>query len=607
MHAVSRLLSLSLTLILLMGMTISADALTTTSSDPVLVKAQAYYKSGKGDAAESLYRAYLKASPNSVEAKVGLAEVLIRYGEFEEARQLLESALRKNPDSADIAAELGRLYHVWTVSPVRAQDYSARAKEHLQQALSVGPTNVKALTYMADWQLSQKDFVNADKNYEQALKANPKFVPAYQGMARYLITVKETARARDAILHAMELDPQDADSYLITAQLLAMAEHPAEAITYAQKSESLDFGRLPMRDQLLAAQFEKLGELEKAAKYYQKVLDQDPNQGESWQHLGRIYKAMNQPDKTAQAFQRAIQMDPGVLTGQIQQARQLLRTDNPTSALPTLRQLLAMDPNNAEVKGAIAAIHYAQFLNHAGDAVQRSQDMALVAKQSGNATTAGSAEAMLPMIDNLKLNIAANGSVDESMKQQLQGMTGQSDPLVSGEAGFLLGDYHKAQEALEVIDGRSMDEYQVYGDRLFLLKAFVQARTFYQRALELRPDPDTEKSLRQVINRIAVREGLAKQAIEQGNFLYDQKRLEEAVLQYQEAIRQFPQSEGAYLRLGDTNERLKRKAEAFSAYEKAVQLNPSLLDSKGFGKKFTKLQKDALEISQKSAQKSAQK
>lgn len=600
MHAVSRLLSLSLTLNLLLGMIISADALATISNDPVLVKAQTYYKAGKGEAAESLYRAYLKASPNSIDAKVGLAEVLIRYNEFEEARQLLESALRKNPDSADIAAELGRLYHLWSVSPVNPRDYSARAKEHLQQAISVDPNNVKALTYMADWQLSQKDFINADKNYEKALKNNPKFVPAYQGMARYLITVKETARARDTILHAMELDPRDSENYLITAELLAMAEHPAEAITYAQKSESLDFGKLPMRDALLAEQYEKLGELEKSVQYYQRVLALDPNQGESWQHLGRIYKAMNQPDKSAQAFQKAIQMDPGVLNDQILQARQLLRTDNPASALPSLRQLLAMDANNAEAKGAIAGVHYAQALNHNDDAIQRTQDMALVSKASANAATPGSAEAVLPVLDGLKLQIAANGSLNDAIKQQLQGLTSQSDPLVSGEAWYLLGDYHKAQEALEVIDGRSLDEYQLYGDRLFLMRAFNQARTFYQRALELQPDSDTEKSLKQVINRIAMREGLAKQAVDQGNTLYDQKRLEEAALQYQEAIRQFPQSEGAYLRLGDTNERLKRKAEAYTAYEKAVQLNPSLLDSKGFGKKFTKLKDDAVKAAQKS-------
>src|SRR5690606_8170755 len=109
----------------------------------------------------------------------------------------------------------------------------------------------------------------AERAFREALSVNPRFVTAYQGLTRFYMEAKDISRARDTALHALELDPLNSETYFLLGQLLAIANRPAEAAEYAEKSQQLDFGRRPDRDLFLARQYEQLGEWERAARYYE--------------------------------------------------------------------------------------------------------------------------------------------------------------------------------------------------------------------------------------------------------------------------------------------------------------------------------------------------
>ena len=76
-----------------------------------------------------------------------------------------------------------------------------------------------------------------------------------------------------------------------------------------------------------------------------------------------------------------------------------------------------------------------------------------------------------------------------------------------------------------------------------------------------------------------------------GDQAFDQKDYKTAYLEYAEASRLYPQKPNLYLKQGQSLLKLKQKEEAYKVFQKAVALQPGLLQSKSFKKQYKKLQK----------------
>lgn len=76
--------------------------------------------------------------------------------------------------------------------------------------------------------------------------------------------------------------------------------------------------------------------------------------------------------------------------------------------------------------------------------------------------------------------------------------------------------------------------------------------------------------------RIVVKELLASYKTSEGDALYQEKRYDEALSVYKQAIQLDPNYVTAYIGKGNALSALKRYKEAFSVYEEAIQLDPDL-------------------------------
>ncbi|HEY9687294.1 MAG TPA: tetratricopeptide repeat protein [Coleofasciculaceae cyanobacterium] len=561
-------------------------------ADPILDKAQSMLSQGRSEAATAIYAKYLQLHPTSLPAQWALAEIAIRRFEYSEARNILEHALAQHPESAETAAMLGRIYQLQTNSPVgkaanNSRDFSALADEHFKQALMLGPNRPLVLTYLAEWQIQQNDLVSADKNLQQALKLHPAFVPALQGQVRFYMKAKDLKRARDAAMHALELDPVNVESYFLVAQLLAMANRPAEAVTYALKSEQYDYGRMPERDYFLASQYERLGELEQAIQYYENLIAYTPKDASVWQKLGELYDRTGQANKSLDAYQRAMMLNPALPAQLVAQARENTRAERTEVALTHWRRLLALGKVPAEVAdeayGAIAGLHTLyQFYKPGQILPGAAQDMELL-EDALEADPKNETRQM----DVLKLQIVLNHSITPAIRQSLVRLSAAQDPAIAGEALFLLEDYGKATEEFEAVDGQSADGYIRLADRLLLDQELTFSRVFYQRAYELSPSSQLEATMK----RIDAKHSLAEQRVEEGNQMFQAKDYAGAIARYEEAARIYRQWDNVYLRLGDACQQTKQWTKAKAAYDKAITLSPSLMDSPGFSKNYAKLKK----------------
>jgi tetratricopeptide (TPR) repeat protein len=563
-----------------------------TYADPILDKAQAFLKAGRADAATAIYTQYLKLHPTSLPAELALAQVAVRRFEYPKARGILENALAQHPESAVTAASLGKLFQLWSNSPAgkvsdNSRNYLALAQEHFRQAIMLGPENPLVLTYVAEWQLQQNDLISAERDLQKAIRIKPDFVPAFQGLTRFYIKVQDVRRAKDAIMHAIELDPADHMSYFLTAQLLAMTDHPAEAVKYAEKSEQLDFGRLPERDYFLATQYEKLGENQLATQYYKNLTVYTPRESQVWLKLADLYDSLGQHEKSLDAYKHAVALKPDIMSDLYRQARDNTRAERFETAIRQWKRLLSLHSNQKntieDALGAIAGLYYLQRFYHPEQIPPGiNRDIALFEDRFEGSPNADSLS-----LNYLKMKFAMQGDFTETDRETLFRLTAAPEPSVAGEAAFLLEDFSKTNERLEEVDGLSTDEYISLADRLLLIQELVFSKVFYERAYQLEPSASLEAAMK----RIQAKQALAGQRVAEGNTAFNAKDYQAAVVKYQEAARIYRQWDNVYLRLGDTYERLRRWKEAKKAYDTAISLTPGLMDSQGFAKNYHKLRK----------------
>lgn len=563
-------------------------------ADPVLDKAQQFLKTGRAESATAIYIQYLQLHPASLPAELALANIAMRRFEYPKARKILEKALAQHPDSATTAATMGRLFQLWSNTPAgkvsdNSRDYLALAQEHFRQAVTLAPDDPLVLTYVAEWQLQQNDMVSAERDLHKALKIHPTYVPAFQGLTRFYMKARDIPRAKDTILHAMELDSLDQMNYFLTAQLLGMVNRPAEAVKYAEKSEQLDFGRLPERDYFLASQYEKLGETEKAARYYENLTVYSPREPQVWLKLGDLYDALNRNEQSISAYRNALALDPNILTSLYSQARDNTRAEKTALAISQWLRLITLRPDDPdttlEASGAIAGLHYLSHFYHPGEPIANAaKSTELLERLQAKYPSQPSLR-----LDNAKMQIAGQGSLSEPIRQALSQLAQDTDSAIAGEAAFLLDDLGQAHTRLEEVDGLSDEAYIRLADRLLLDQELVFSKVFYQRVYQAAPNASLEAAMK----RIQAKQNLASQRVNEGNTAFNEKDYKAALEKYQDAARIYRQWDTVYLRLGDTYEHLKQWKAAKQAYDTAITLSPGLMDSEGFSKNYNKLRKKA--------------
>jgi tetratricopeptide (TPR) repeat protein len=458
----------------------------------------------------------------------------------------------------------------------------------MKQALLINGMSAPALTYYAEWWLDRGDTVSAERYLNQALEADPKFVPTYQAYTRFYMKVNDLRRAKQTMLHAIELDPENSRSYYQMAELLALAGHPEEAVKYAVKSEELDFGNNLERDHFLAQQHEKLGDAPKALEYYNRVMTFSPDHVPTLMRVADLMDSLGQPQQSMSFYKKAMSLEPALLAQLIDQARTALRKEKTEEALRLWRRVLSLKPGDDEALHALASAHYVNYFYKQSKPDVLQSDIALFEREADNALSP------LLKVDRLKLEIAVQNGLNETVRQQLNVLAAEQDALASGEALFLLGQYLKAQDRLDAADGETGQDYLNIADRLLLDQELVSSAALYQRGYQLERLP----ALKEGMDRIKAKRDLAEKRIQEGNVLVSEKKPAEAVTKYQEASQIYREWDIPYMRLGDTYERLNKDREAFEAYREAVQLTPSLLDSKGFSKKYEKLNKKFSKVTQ---------
>ena len=563
--------------------------------DPVLLKAQEYLMNADAQRAASIYQAIKVKDPYNWYADLGLANLAQRDFDYPLAISLLQESISEHPDEPEILAALASAYHRASKYPwvANKEGYSdAQADAWLQEAENLDPEHPAVLSTRAEMQIDTKEWSEAAINLKGALSQEPNYLPAIKQEIRLFVAQRHYGLASDALKRLMELSPQDTEAYYLTALTMKALDRPKQAVHFAKLSQQYDFGMLPERDELLAEEYERLGDLKAAKPYLEQMQVYRPNDPKVMMSLANSDRAEGNEESSIARTLKVFELEPERKVALFSEAENLTRqiAQQPSSAKAAFNLWIEahrLFPAEPIVYHGLSNVQYQQFMNGSLDPELAEKTRNIIDKGiQGHDFSVEESERLT--MDLVKVDLALTGQVDSLIRSQLEEQATQGqDLLASGEAFFLLGEYGNARSQWEQYDTGEALQWLLAGDRLLAIKELEACSDFLKYGFQLEPNDD----LFQGMAIVKTTKQQAADLIKQGNAFYTQERYQKAQVSYERALRLYPQSSSLYLKLGDTLARQKDKKSSYAYLAKAVRIQPSLLNSVALSKRLKKLKK----------------
>jgi predicted O-linked N-acetylglucosamine transferase (SPINDLY family) len=319
-----------------------ADPAARQVRQPQTVKAQGdeHLKAGRYADAERCYRQVMESDSHYPAALVNLGFVLREQGRSNEAREVLERAVRIAAEDADghyllgsilqitgpIDAEVAHLQKAIDLrpdfEPARHQLITtliksgrfAEATELCEESIAILPDSAELHFYRSDLHLRSDEKSLAIASCKRALALNPVMVAAQQNLSRILLDTEQFEQAEASYRRETELTPEHFGPYHQLGVVLYLMRRYADAIE--------QFKRAIWLNPLSGASYFSLGDaytefdndsdegLALAQTNYEKAVEVEPMVSRFHCNLGFSYWCGAQLDRARASFDRAIELDP---------------------------------------------------------------------------------------------------------------------------------------------------------------------------------------------------------------------------------------------------------------------------------------------------------
>jgi tetratricopeptide (TPR) repeat protein len=240
--------------------------------------ARIHAASGSFDLAAEEGRKYLEARPDDPDARLQLAQSLVRLGKPQDAMAELDKVPEKDR-SAEIYYAIGR------VDLMQSRPGPARAA--LEKADAMNPNHPEVLQALLQLDNVEGKLKDSLDRIAKAVSAQPQTAALVhlQGIAYALD--RRPSDAEQSFRRAIELDPKDLAPYQSLAALLAASGRVTDTIKTYEKALETQPNAAPIRV-TLGSLYETTGEKDKAIEQYQKAIEIEPNQAAAKNNLAYL-------------------------------------------------------------------------------------------------------------------------------------------------------------------------------------------------------------------------------------------------------------------------------------------------------------------------------
>ena len=355
-----------------------------------LERSRELVSAGSFDKAEAMLRQTIAADPSNIDARVLLGKTLALQGLRGEAIEQLAEAVRLNPSSATAHNEFGMVLSRFVEVKAARQEFErsleldpglaeahvnlslvlaqagelAAARDHLDRAIELQGNNPKAAYahYLrAKIWAAQDQTDKAMVEFQTAVHLRPNYAEAWSDLGGMRRLALDNAGAIEALQRAVALKPDDAlaqyrlgQLYLHDGHALKAVEHLKQALFYAPNDRATLYNlMLALRK---AGRAEDTKPIEKRLAELQQQSDRASEVGFAASDLNSegIQLERSGDIRAALAkYRAALDLDPTGFGFRLNYALALCRLGRWQDGIVELREVLRLDPDNADAAKAL--------------------------------------------------------------------------------------------------------------------------------------------------------------------------------------------------------------------------------------------------------------
>jgi len=369
-----------------------------------LKQADADYRSGvaalsRNDLNGALadFERVVRLAPSAEPGHSALGAVLVRLGRRTEGIRELEKALAIQPNDSSAQLNLTLAYEqngqaAKAIPWFAKLDAASRAEKHvlppavlasyaralaatqqfsaavtkLKEAIEADPENAELHDELGSVYAQHKDWSNAGQAFTAAIQLNPDFAMAHMHLG-ITLQAEQQPGAMDELTKAYQLAPQNAVIAMQMGQALTSAGQDEQAIPVFEHALELE-PNLNAAAYQLGLALQRMNKVQDAIPLLQKAAAGDPKNAEILTNLGMALCQAQQAKSAVPILQRAVELRPGNATAHQDLAAAYIQLNQLDDAVRQLREALKLSPN-------VPQLHYNLGLafkmqDNAADAIQ---------------------------------------------------------------------------------------------------------------------------------------------------------------------------------------------------------------------------------------------
>jgi len=260
-------------------------------------------------------------------------------------------------DAAEAARRASKLRPGWTeprallVRVLVAQGKNDQAREILEASLAKDPNDHALRLLYAQLLVESRDFSHARNVFEYLLRDKPKEPDVLFALGVLSLQLDDLAAARDYFTRLRDTGQRQGDAAYYLGQVEELAKNLETAVSWYGRVE----GEHALDAQVRIARVRaELGNVGRAREILQQLRDQYPDNAVSLYLVeGEILRDVNQPQQAMQVYNQALASHPGNTDLLYARALQAVAIDRMDILERDLKAIIAKDPKHADALNAL--------------------------------------------------------------------------------------------------------------------------------------------------------------------------------------------------------------------------------------------------------------